>query len=150
LWSSGADALGHLYENGLGVKQDFAEAAEWYRRAADQGGPESQNNPGVLCTTGQGVPQDYMEAVRLYGLAATQDDLEATTNLAFMYANGDIGRRDYVRAYVWFDLAAEEIRKAAPVRDDLAKQMTPAQLIEARRFAAQKRKELPGKEGRLQ
>ena len=91
-----------------------------------------------------------MEAVRLYGLAATQDDLEATTNLAFMYANGDIGRRDYVRAYVWFDLAAEEIRKAAPVRDDLAKQMTPAQLIEARRFAAQKRKELPGKEGRLQ
>ena len=29
--------LGVLFERGWGVKQDFAEAANWYRKAADQG-----------------------------------------------------------------------------------------------------------------
>ena len=29
--------LGDLYENGVGVTQNYAKAAEWYRKAADQG-----------------------------------------------------------------------------------------------------------------
>jgi len=26
-----------MYENGLGVEQDYAEAIKWYRKAADMG-----------------------------------------------------------------------------------------------------------------
>ncbi len=35
--SEAQNVLGVMYENGEGVKQDFAKAAEWYRMAADQG-----------------------------------------------------------------------------------------------------------------
>ena len=91
--------LGFLYENGLGVKQDFAEAAAWYRKAADQGDPESQNNLGVLYTTGKGVPLDLTEAVRLYSLAAAQEDLEGTANPASMYLQGRGVARDTARAF---------------------------------------------------
>jgi TPR repeat protein len=34
--------LGTLYENGLGVPQDFVEAAKWYRKASDQGNSNAQ------------------------------------------------------------------------------------------------------------
>ncbi|MCM3373047.1 hypothetical protein M3640_20525, partial [Bacillus velezensis] len=33
-----------MYEHGDGVEQNPAEAAKWYRRAADQGDAASQNN----------------------------------------------------------------------------------------------------------
>ncbi len=29
--------LGFMYDNGQGVPQDYAEAAKWYRKAAEQG-----------------------------------------------------------------------------------------------------------------
>ena len=168
--------LAFLYENGLGVPRDFAQAAAWYRKAADQGDPESQNNLGVLYSTGQGVPHDEAEAVRLYRLAAAQDDLEGLTNLAsmylqgrgvgrdtaqafqlfakaagrgyavaqnnlaLMYANGQAVKRDYIRAYAWLDIAAAEVPKAAQVRDAIGREMTPAQLAQARQLAIQKAK----------
>jgi TPR repeat protein len=31
--------IGDLYENGLGVSQDYVQAMVWYRKAADQGIP---------------------------------------------------------------------------------------------------------------
>ena len=56
-------------------------------------------------------------------------------------------KRDFISAYVWLDLAAVEIPKAAVVRDAVAKEMTPAQLSQARRLVAQKRKSMQVKEG---
>ena len=35
--SLGQYGLGRVYEDGSGVQQDFAEAAEWYRKSAEQG-----------------------------------------------------------------------------------------------------------------
>ena len=40
--------LGFLYNVGLGVSQDFAEAARWYRKAADQENAEAQHELGQL------------------------------------------------------------------------------------------------------
>ena len=40
--------LGIMYEKGLGVSQNYAEAAKWYRLAADKGFGGAQNNLGVL------------------------------------------------------------------------------------------------------
>jgi len=43
-----------MYEQGIGLPRDPAEAAHWYRRAADQGNPLAQNNLGVLYFTEMG------------------------------------------------------------------------------------------------
>jgi TPR repeat protein len=40
--------LGVMYANGDGVPQDFAEAAKWFRKAADQGDTEAQSNLKLL------------------------------------------------------------------------------------------------------
>ena len=34
--------LGKLYENGRGVRQNYAEAAKWYRKAAEQSHAEAK------------------------------------------------------------------------------------------------------------
>ncbi len=44
-----------MYENGRGVAQDYAEAARWYRKAAEQGDAGAQHNLGLLYAKGVGV-----------------------------------------------------------------------------------------------
>ena len=70
--------LGFVYARGLGVPQDYAQAATWYRLAVDQGHAPAQLNLGVLYRDGEGVPQDYTEAHKWYNLAAARatDDRE--------------------------------------------------------------------------
>ena len=46
-----------MYDNGRGVPQDDTEAVKWYRKAAEQGHAEAQNNLGVMYLNGRGVPQ---------------------------------------------------------------------------------------------
>jgi len=50
-------AVAFLYLKGLGVQQDDARAADWYRRAARLGRPEAQFFLGSLYYLGRGVPQ---------------------------------------------------------------------------------------------
>ena len=52
------------------MRQDHAEAARWYRKAADQGYVNAQNNLGVMYQSGQGVPQDIVQAYMWWDLAA--------------------------------------------------------------------------------
>lgn len=39
---------GVMYDSSEGVPQDHAEAARWYRKAAEQGDPDAQFNLGVM------------------------------------------------------------------------------------------------------
>ena len=48
------------------VIRDDAEAAIWYRRAAEQGNTYAQTFLGHMYANGRGVPQDDAEAVRRY------------------------------------------------------------------------------------
>ena len=59
--------LGMLYFNGAGVALDHAEAAKWYRRAAESGSIEAQNLLGDMLLDGQGVAQDVDEATGASG-----------------------------------------------------------------------------------
>ena len=77
--------LGVMYENGLGVEQDKAEAVKWYRRAAEQGNAIAQYNVGLMYFDGQGAAQDDAEAVKWWRRAAEQDHVSAQSNLGFMY-----------------------------------------------------------------
>jgi hypothetical protein len=66
--------LGYDYYLGSGVAQDFAQAAVWWKKSAEQGFPQAQNNLGVLYNTGKGVPQSYPEAYFWQNLAAASSN----------------------------------------------------------------------------
>jgi TPR repeat protein len=58
-----------MYEHGMGVDQDDARAASWYRKAAELGDPRSQFTTSIMYYKGQGVPQDRVEAAKWWTLA---------------------------------------------------------------------------------
>lgn len=63
--------VGEIYEKGLGLPApDPAQAAEWYRRAADQGHVPAQIYLGALYERGVGVPRDKARALDLYRRAS--------------------------------------------------------------------------------
>ena len=66
-----------MYENGRGVPQDYVQAVAWYRKAADQGFADAQNDLGAMYDNGLGVPQDYVQAHLWFILAAAQGDTDA-------------------------------------------------------------------------
>ena len=47
---------------GQGTPPDSAEAAKWYRKAADQGYRQAQDRLGYLYAMGEGVPEDLVLA----------------------------------------------------------------------------------------
>ena len=102
------DLGGHLFRGDLGIAQDDAEAARWYRLAADQGLANAQGNLGFMYRNGRGVPQDDAEAVRWYHLAADQGDANAQFDLGVMYRNGRGVPQDDAEAIRWFHLAADQ------------------------------------------
>ena len=59
-------------DGGGAFPKDFALAANWFRKAAEQGDAYSQCNLGALYANGQGVPQDYAEAYFWYSLGAAK------------------------------------------------------------------------------
>jgi TPR repeat protein len=93
--------LGNMYLLGQGVPQDYGEAVNWFRRAAEQPDGKAQHlaqiNLGNLYFNGLGVRQDYLEAAKWYRMAADQGDAEAQGNLGLMYAAGKGVRQDQAR-----------------------------------------------------
>ena len=77
-------ALGLIFENGSGVKQNFSQAADWYRKAADQGFVDAEINLGAMYEHGHGVKQDYSQAVQWYRKAADQGCTEAKQRLKLL------------------------------------------------------------------
>ncbi|MBU0909276.1 MAG: DnaJ domain-containing protein, partial [Proteobacteria bacterium] len=65
------------YDQGQGIPQDYAEAAKWYRKAAEQGNAEAQVNLGLMYVLGQGVPKNDVNAYAWLSLAAAQGNEEA-------------------------------------------------------------------------
>ncbi len=102
-------AKAQLYLAGLYYgAQHYADAARWYRKAADQGDAEAQNNLGIMYQEGQGVPQDYAEALRLFRNAADQRYAAAQRSLGNTYKDGRGVPQDDGQAAKWLRLAADQ------------------------------------------
>lgn len=106
--ASAQAVMGDLYAKGLGVKQDYAEAAKWYRLAADQGLAEAQYALGDLYEVGRGVKQDLEEAARLYRQAAEQGHVVGQYCLAILYVTGRGVPQDIPEAVKWYRQAADQ------------------------------------------
>jgi TPR repeat protein len=85
--------LGHAYEDGrswrsgsggkfggIAIEETFVEfdkAAEWYRKAAEQGHAEAQVRLGLLYKKGTGVQKDLAKALEWFEKAAAQGYIDA-------------------------------------------------------------------------
>jgi TPR repeat protein len=78
------NSLGALYDHGLGVPEDNAEAARWYEMAAQQGMPLAMRNLGNQYATGHGVAYDINLAQQWYEKAAALGDQQSAALLAHL------------------------------------------------------------------
>jgi len=90
------------------VAKDERQAAEWYRKAADQGNATAQLNLGVMYDNGQGVAKDERQAAEWYRKAADQGNATAQRNLGFMYESGKGVAKDERLAVSWYRRAADQ------------------------------------------
>lgn len=111
--ANGGDAaaqvqVGECYEDARGVARDGQQAAEWYRKAADQKSISGELHLAELYRDGDGksFPRDMEQAAAWYRKAADQGDAGAQGTLGMLYTLGQGVPRSDVEAYFWLDLAA--------------------------------------------
>lgn len=89
------------------AQKDLAQAAAWYRKAADQKNVEGEMHLAALYRDGgKGFARDVTQAAAWYRKAADQGDPTAQGTLGILYTLGQGVERSDVEAYYWLDLAA--------------------------------------------
>ena len=73
--------LGVMYDNGMGVPENDAEAVKWYRKAADQGDAKAQHNLAFMYANGMGVPENFIRAYVWWSMAKTQGQTDVAGGL---------------------------------------------------------------------
>jgi hypothetical protein len=106
------EILAEIYEKGVGVPKDLAEAKKWYRKAAEvsvlrapaeQGFANMQYLIGELYYKGEAYP----EALAWYRKAAAQGDSSSQFMIGSMYANGEGLKKNLDEARKFYRLSAE-------------------------------------------
>jgi len=87
---------------------NFAEAAKWWRKAANHGHTKAHYYLGKLYRFGTGVPQDFAEAIKRHRKAAVDGIPEAQVSLGDMYALGQGVPQDYAKTLKWWRKAADQ------------------------------------------
>jgi TPR repeat protein len=125
-----------MHRDGLGVEQNYEEAANYYRMAADQGHIAAMFSMAAMYETGEGVAQNYEEAFRWYRLAAGQGHPSSQNNLGLMYESGLGVAVNPLRAYAWLRLASllatgEERVRFSSNREQMEAQLSAEELTQA-------------------
>lgn len=84
------NAIGLLYAQGddkQGIKQDEAEAARWFTKAAEHGSAPAQYKLGLMLWGGHGVPKDTHKAY-FWAVLARAGGQEGSKDLVSVLANG--------------------------------------------------------------
>jgi TPR repeat protein len=125
-----------LYDTGRLGQSDFAQAAVWYQKAAEQGHPRAQLNLAHLYDAGQGVAKNFEQAATWYRRAADQREPQAEYAIGACYADGEGVPQDLIEAYKWISLAAAHGHTEADAfQQILAKKLSPDQLAKAKQLA---------------
>ncbi len=69
--------LAMMYDNGIGVDADQANATKWYQKAADQNESRAQYNLAVIHALGNGIPVDFVGAYLWFALAHASGHADA-------------------------------------------------------------------------
>ena len=129
-------------DSGRGVPQDRAQAAAWYRKAAELGDANAQFNLGLMYRYGPGYSPNLDRWVEAFGPAPGHASPTAQGSPAGKYNPGSGIPKDYIEAHKWMSLAVaratgDDQKRFADARDSLAKLMTPEQIAEAQKRATE-------------
>lgn len=90
------------------VKIDYQKAVELYKKSAELGNSNAQNNLGYCYFTGHGVDRDYKEAINWYEKAAKNNHRDALNSLGRCYEAGLGVDADAKKAFSYYEKAANE------------------------------------------
>lgn len=108
------------------VPQDYAQAMQWYLKAADQNHRLAQFNLGQMYAHGQGTPKSDALALMWMRRAANGGDAGAQFNLGERFSRANVqgsetdAMESRVESYKWFALAAAQNYRDALARSDSA------------------------------
>ncbi|MDC0158088.1 sel1 repeat family protein, partial [Verrucomicrobia bacterium] len=92
----------------LAEEEQWEEAIERLRRAAEGGHADAQNELANMYYEGKGVGKDLGKAYEWYREAASQGDATGQKDLGVMYYRGEGVEQDHAEAFRWFHKAAEQ------------------------------------------
>jgi TPR repeat protein len=95
--------VAQMYEKGIGVKQDTAEARKRYRKLADNGDGEARWRAARLALGAN----DYDEALKLFNRSIRDDDYRAILDVGLMYEQGRGVKKDMSRAVELYERVGE-------------------------------------------
>ena len=102
-------AVGNMYFEGKGVKQDYKEAIKWLKKAIRAGNAGAKHLLAKAYKDGLGVEQSYHRAFNLYLQSALESsDKKSMFYVSAMYYHGQGTQRDFDKAYNWAFQAAEK------------------------------------------
>jgi uncharacterized protein len=127
-----------------GAAQDYAQAAHWYLKAADQSHPLAQFNLAVMYAAGQGVLRDEAKSLEWMQKAADLGDAGAQYHLGIKHHRASLdglpeaAPESRIQAYKWLQLAsAQGYRSSQAAWGFVALGMTHEDVVDAsRRIAA--------------
>ena len=109
--SGNADAqllLGIMYQMGVGGEEHQADAAYYFRMAAEQGIASAQTNLGKCYLAGDGVSEDNNKAFEWFEKAAKQGDAEGQFQLGRCYEEGWGTEKIENLAYQYYSKSANQ------------------------------------------
>jgi TonB family protein len=126
--------------NGGTILPDYAQAAKWYGKAAEQGSSFAQSSLGWLLLEGKGMNKNSGEALGLFLKAAEQGDASAQCILGELYVEGKAVQQDCIQAHRWLSqcsaaIQGKKLEIATKLLNEIASQMSVPNIEEARRLA---------------
>jgi hypothetical protein len=137
--------IGLLYADGEKIPRDNAQAALWFRRAAEQGNARAQFCLGFCYQDGRGTLQDYSQAATWLRKSAKQGNADAQFSLSELLFCGNGISQNYAESYFWMYLASLATKKgdfigtgAIDIHEVLvamAAKLTPSEVFKAQERA---------------
>lgn len=100
--------LGNLYDNGFGVPEDAAKAAEYFKQGAEKNDAYALFYLGYFYQSGRGVAKDYAKAIEMYQRASELGNSDAMGNLGVLYSTGNGVPKDFAKAAELFQKASDK------------------------------------------
>ena len=131
------EAMGILYESGMGVTEDPIEAARWYRLAAEQGRATSENQLGMLHAKGRLPDEETAQQIAYFSAAKGDNQKDLAEFAAVARKNNDRRAVEWYRRAIDRGYTASMVNLAKLIEEGRVPDADPEEAIALYRQAAE-------------